>query len=62
MLTYMLDTNICIHVLAEQLCISSITLSELFSSANSPMANSTGLHRLNGPRTLNKCVVQRPFR
>ncbi|MBB3393329.1 tRNA(fMet)-specific endonuclease VapC [Rhizobium sp. BK275] len=47
MLTYMLDTNICIHVmkhyplelrekfnlLAEQLCISSITLAELYYGA-----------------------------
>jgi tRNA(fMet)-specific endonuclease VapC len=47
MLTYMLDTNICIHVmknypeslrekfnaLAEQLCISSITLGELYYGA-----------------------------
>ena len=47
MLTYMLDTNICIHVmknypldlrekfnsLAEQLCISSITLGELHNGA-----------------------------
>src|SRR5258705_4378293 len=50
MLTYMLDTNICIHVmknypldlrekfnsLAEQLCISSITLGELHYGAEKP--------------------------
>ncbi len=57
MLTYMLDTNICIHVmktyppavrekfnaLAEQLCISSITLGELFYGAEKSARRSENL-------------------
>ena len=57
MLTYMLDTNICIHVmktyppavrekfnaLAEQLCISSITLGELFYGAEKSARRSDNL-------------------
>ncbi|MHB8267564.1 type II toxin-antitoxin system tRNA(fMet)-specific endonuclease VapC [Bradyrhizobium sp.] len=60
MLTYMLDTNICIYVmrnypltllekfnaLAEQLCISSITLGELHYGAEKSVRRATNLTNL----------------
>jgi tRNA(fMet)-specific endonuclease VapC len=59
MLTYMLDTNICIYVmkrypqelrnkfnaLAEQLCVSSITLGELHYGAENRVENLTAIER-----------------
>src|ERR1041384_1566859 len=65
MLRYMLDTNICIQVIkdrperlrqkfnrfAEQICISSITLAELFYGAeksNKQAANAAAIEQMRG--------------
>lgn len=69
MLRYMLDTNICIHVIkdrperlrqrfnrfAEQMCISSITLAELFYGAEKSKrqtANFAAIEQIRGQLTV----------
>ena len=73
MLTYMLDTNICIYVmknyppnllekfnaLAEQLCISSITLGELHYGAEKSARRVDNLIAIGISQRASKCWVSR---